>query len=246
MLRLSPFSPLLVAGALCAGCVSRAVTPPGRALAITSPLGLEPGKTDVGGTAHHIGSTWGPQLIGGDVRIRHAISPNFVAEGDVGGLRVTNSGEGGPRWGGTTRAGLQWRPLGDRKDVAALAISTGVGGGTAPAAGTWANADVGVSFANRHRWFRPILSGTLGVSSPIRRKQFTVRDIDDEVVSLELPTNLTLQGSVALELGPIERTLILGATVSQFWLKESSRVLDPPGIDDDLYLSLGVGARFEL
>jgi hypothetical protein len=235
--------------ALAAACSPRAVTPPGRTLHLDSPNAPAAGQSDAQLGVSRVGTIWGPELVGGEGRIRHAVSPGLVVEGEAGMLHLLNEGSGDSRNALTGRLGLLLRPPEAEDHGARVALMLGVGGGTSRAAGEWASFDANAAIAGTHRWIRPVVTVGGGISRPLGDTTFMVTETDGTVTTLQLPRNLTAQASAGLELGPTHRTLVLGATMTHFWLQEDS-ILAPlpeePEEESDVFFALGAAARFAL
>lgn len=229
-------------------CTPRAVTPPARTFAFDSATAPAAGGTDVQLDVARIGTVWGPELVGGNARLRQAVRPGVVVEGELGTLHLLNDGAGGSRNAYTGRAGVLLRPPEDQELRVALAL--GVGGGHAPAAGSWTTVDLGGVVSGSHRWFRPVVGADLGYSRPTGDRTFTVTEPDGDATTLRLPANLTARVTAGVELGRDDRALLLGVSMIRFLLAEDSVVTPAPDAeapaDDDLYFALGVGARFAL
>jgi hypothetical protein len=228
---------------LAAACSPRAVTPPSRTFVIDGPGAPPVGKSDVQLDAASISTLWGPELVGGNARLRQTVSPGVTMELDGGVLRVTNAGDGPARNAYTGRLGVLMHGLGGR-----LALGAGLGGGVSRAAGSWGAADVHGAIAGAHRYIRPILGGGFGYAAPFGNRTFDVREPDDKSpTTLRLPRNLIAQIDLGLELGPRDKAFLLGGTLSRFWLRDNSEVGDTGGYDhDDFFVALGIGARFTL
>lgn len=235
--------------AAAAACSPRAVTPPGRTLHLDSPNAPPVGQSDVQLGVSRVGTLWGPELVGGEARLRHAVSPGVVVEGEGGMLHLLNEGSGENRNALTGRAGLLLRPPEAEDHGARVALMLGLGGGTSRAAGEWATFDANAAIAGTHRWIRPVVTVGGGISRPLGDTTFMVTDSDGDVTTLQLPKNFSAQASAGLELGPTHRTLVLGATVTHFWRQEDSilsPVTEEPEEDTDVFFALGAAARFAI
>jgi hypothetical protein len=237
--------------ATAAACSPRAVTPPARTFALDSANAPQTGHSDVQMGVSRVGTIWGPELVNGETRVRHAVQPGVVLEADAGLLHVTNDGDGGNRNALTGRLGVMLRPPEWETHDLRVALNLGLGGGHAPEAGNWGALDVGVLLAGSHRWVRPLVGAGGGFSRPFGEKTFVVTEHDEDrtQTTLQLPRNLTANVSAGVELGPTHRTVIIGATMTHFWLQESSIVgemLEDADENDDLFFALGAAARFSL
>lgn len=245
-MRWLPFVAVVaIVAIVAAACTPRAVTPPSRTFVMDSPSAPPVGGVDLQLDAASIGALFGPELVGGNARLRNTIEPGVTVEADGGVLHVTNDGSGSDRNAYTGRVGVLLT-----SDSKHAAFGAGVGGGTSAAAGSWATADVHGVISGAHRYVRPILAGGVGYSTPLGNRTFVVHEPDDgpEGVRLQLPRNLFAAIHVGLELGPPERAFVLGASLVRFWLREDS-VLTPDLNDhdrDDAYLAFGAGLRLAL
>ncbi len=238
-MRWLPFVAVLVGA-----CTPRAVTPPSRTFVMSSPSAPAVGGTDVQLDAATIGQLWGPELAGGNARLRHTIEPGVSLEADGGVLHVTNDGQGGDRNAYTGRLGVLLHSQSRH-----LAFGAGLGGGTSATAGSWGSADVHAVVSGAHRYIRPMLGVGAGYSAPFGNKTFVVQWNDstdgDSQRTLRLPRNLFAQLHLGVELGPPHAAFILGGSVLRFWLREDSvvdRGGDAPQLEDG-YLAVGVGLR---
>jgi len=186
---------------------------------------------------------FGPDLLGGNGRLRRSIEPGVAVEVDAGVLHVTNRGEGGDRNAYTGRLGV----LLHSQDGHA-AIGAGVGGGVSPTAGGWGSVDIHGVVSGANRYVRPLLGGSLGYSAPFGSQTFEVSANDSSPVTLGLPRNSIGEIHVGLELGPPDAMLVLGAALMHFWLLEDSRVNlgSAPAPTGEGFAAVGAGLRFAI
>ena len=247
-MRPSVLAASLVAAA--AACTPRAVTPPTRTFALDSPNAPAVGHSDVQMGAARIGTIWGPELVNADTRVRHAVRRGVVVEGEAGLLHLLNEGGGDNRNAVTARIGVLLRPPEYETQELRVALSLGAGGGHSPAAGDWGTFDAGVLISGSHRWVRPVVGLGGGVSRPFGDTTFTVTEPDGDPTMLQLPRNLTGYYTAGIELGPPHRTVILGGSVTHFWLQEPSVLAPAPAAEDaddvDIFFAVGAAARFSL
>lgn len=211
-----------------------------------------PGAPAVGGTDVQLdiarlgAPQWGPQVIGGNARLRRTVKPGVSVEAETGVLRVINSngsgarGEAGDRNGYTGRIGVLLHSR-DRS----MALGAGLGGGLSAAAGNWGAADVHGVIGGTHRHVRPMLGSGLGYSAPFGDETFVVRESHGEQATLRLPRNLFAHVSLGLELGPRDRALVVGASMVRFWLRDDS-VVSPTSDGDhesEVFFAIGAGLR---
>lgn len=195
-----------------------------------------------------VGTIWGPELVNGDTRVRHALRDGVVLDAEAGLLHLTNEGNGDNRNAVTGRLGVMLRPPEWETQELRVALTAGIGGGHAPAAGDWGAFDVGVMLAGSHRWVRPVVGAGGGISRPFGDTTFTVTEANGDATMLRLPKNLTANFAAGVELGPAARTVILGASLTHFWLQEGSVIAPVPEDeeDTDVYFAIGGAARFAL
>jgi hypothetical protein len=230
-----------------AACTPRAVTPPSRTFVMSAPgAAPAPGGTDVQLDAASIGTMWGPELVGGNARLRHTLEPGVTLEADGGILHVTNPGQGGDRNGYTGRLGVMLRSESGR-----WALGAGLGGGTSPTAGSWGAADVYGAVSGKHRYFRPMIALGVGYSAPFGDTTFVVHDPDSDdqpMTTLRLPRNVISATHVGIELGPPEAALVVGASMLRFWVRDDSVVQPTEESDpeDEMFLAVGGGFRFTI
>lgn len=209
-----------------------------------SPSAPAVGHSDVQlDAASIIGEMLGPRLVGGDARVRHTVEPGVALEADGGVLHVTNNGQGGDRNGYTGRLGVLLHSQ-DRH----WGLGAGVGGGLSPTAGTWGAADVHGVVAGTNHYVRPMLGAGLGYSGPLGHHPFTVTLPGESPpgTTLQLPHNAIAQLHAGLELGPPDTAVILGLSLSRFWLREDSRVDNPSSHRQDNFAALGIGLRIAI
>ncbi|MEZ4403171.1 MAG: hypothetical protein R3B06_24315 [Kofleriaceae bacterium] len=242
--RVAPLA-LLLAALPTTACTPSAITPPARTFAFDSATAPAVGQTDVQVDLARAGTPFGPELIAGGGRVRHAVRPGILVEGEAGTFAITNEGSGPGRMAYTGRAGAMFRPEG--AEGLAVAFNLGAGGGYAPAAGGWASADLGAVVTGTNRWVRPVLGVDVSHSRPIGNKVFTVTEPDGTASKLRLPVTTSLRGTAGLEIGPPDRAVILGASWLHGYRDQRSRVdstADEPSAED--YLLLGAGVRVGL
>ena len=246
-----------LAFAALAACTPSAYAPPARFTPLDTPTAPTAG-TDVQGEVGRIGSVFGPSLVDGNFRARHAMTDHLVLEGETGMAAVTNEGSvvtssarsttpqdsaSTSRDAYTGRAGviLQGIDGGVRG-----ALTAGIGGGYSPVAGGWTSVDIGAGFGGTHRWIRPWFNGDLGVNQPVSARPFTVAYGDSESTTLELTPNLMVRGTVGLELGPIDRAFIVGLSVTRVVADSNGASGSARGDGDDGFIGIAAGFRARL
>jgi len=235
------FLPLVLAA-----CSPAAYAPPSRGFALDSPIAPTAGHQDVQGDLSRIGApVFGPDLVSGQARVRHALTPEVTVEGEAGILEVTNGGTTSvSREGYTGRAGVM---LGrELNDEIRGAITAGVGGGYAKAAGGWTAIDVGVAAAGEGRYVRPFLAAEVSLDRAISGHRFTVTDGDSETV-LRLANNATVRGTLGIEFGRPEAAVLLGISLARIFANDNGVVSGSSSTDDtDLFIAIGAGVRIAL
>jgi len=214
-----------------------------------SPAAPAVGGFDVQLDAAVIASSGGPDLTGGDARLRRTVAPGLSVEADAGVLHVNNNGDSAGRNGYTGRLGVLVHSP-DRH----WAAGAGVGGGLSPTAGSWGSVDAHVVVSGASRNVRPLLGAGLGYSAPLGHHRFTVTaPCESSPVTLQLPHNTFAGVQAGIELGPPGRAVILGTSILHFWLSESSQVSEPSQVSghaarggDDQFFTLGIGLRVAL
>lgn len=247
-----------LAFAALAACTPSAYAPPARFTPLDTPSAPAAGGTDVQGEVGRLGSVFGPSLVDGNFRARHAMTDHLVVEGEAGMAAVTNAGTvvtsdprstvpvahaSTSRDAYTGRAGviLQGVDGGVRG-----ALTAGIGGGTSAVAGGWTSVDVGAGFGGTNHWIRPWFNGDLGVNQPVGARPFTVAYGDNESTTLELTPNLMVRGTFGLEVGPIDRALVVGLSVARVVADSNGATGSARGAGDDGFIGIAAGFRARL
>lgn len=227
-----------------AACSPRAVTPPARTLGMDSPIGPAVGKFDAQLDLGAIGQTFGPELVGGNARVRHAVRPGLVAEVDGGMLHVQNEGSGGDRSAYTGRIGAMVHDADQR-----VALTFGIGGGTSRTAGSWGAADVGFVVTGKQQTVRPVFAMELGYAAPFdESRTFDVAEPGGDITTLRLPNNTIGKITAGLDIGQDSVKLLLGVSIIKFWLRESSIVSSDfeNTEESDPFVTVGAGLRIAI
>lgn len=249
----------ILAFAVLAACTPAAYAPPARFTPLDSPSAPTAGGTDVQGEVGRLGTIFGPSLVDGNVRARHAMTDHLVLEGETGMAGVTNEGsvvtesarttigvehpQSTSRDAYTGRAGaiLQGIDGGVRG-----ALTAGIGGGYSPVAGGWTSVDIGAGFGGTYRWIRPWFNGDLGVNQPVSARPFTVAYGDNESTTLALQPNLMLRGTLGLELGPVDRAFVVGLSVTRVIADSNGASGSARSDGDDGFVGIAAGFRARL
>lgn len=244
-------------------CTPAAYAPPSRPIALDSPTAPRAGGTDVQGEVGRIGAFWGPDLVDGNLRVRHAVSDLVVVEGEAGMAYVDNDGsvgvpsstaarttttpgtpvlQGGSRDAYTGRGGVVLQ--GGHGPVRG-ALTAGLGGGYSPTAGGWTSVDVGASAGGTNHWLRPWAAVDLGLNTPWSHRVFVV-DYGDQSSTLALTRDAIVRVTCGLELGPVGRALVLGLSVTQVIASDDGVLGDQADAGDDGYVGVAIGFRARL
>lgn len=231
---------------LLAACSPAAYAPPSRGFALDSPIAPAVGHQDVQGDLSRVGApVFGPDLVSGQARVRRAVTPEVTVEGEAGVLEVTNGGGTSvSREGYTGRAGVM---LGrELDDQIRGAITAGVGGGYAKAAGGWTAIDLGVAAAGQGPYVRPFLTAEVSFDRALSARHFTVTDGDAETV-LRLANNATVRGTLGIEFGRPQAAVLLGISLARIFATDNGVVSGSSTTDDsDLFIAIGAGVRIAL
>ena len=226
-MRPRAFAAITVSMMATGACTPSAYAPPARLTPLDTPSAPAAGGTDVQGEVGRLGTVFGPALVDGNFRARHALNDHVVVEGEAGMAAVTNAGTvvtpearstvpvahaSTSRDAYTGRGGVILQGV---DGAVRGALTAGLGGGYSPVAGGWTSLDVGGAFGGTHRWFRPWLAGDLGLNEPLGAHPFTVAYGDSEQTTLELTPNAIVRGTFGIELGPVDRAFILGLSVTR-------------------------------
>ena len=236
----------IVVLAAASSCTPTPYAPPARFAQTDTAVMPAQGKTDVQGDLGVTAALFGPAFQHADGRVRFGATSRMVIETEGGAMQLDRSSDTQRRDGYAGRVGVvqhgRDRPGGMRRSVFG-----GVGGGFAPAAGTWASIDGGGGIAGSHRWARPFLSGDLAYNRPLARRTFSVADDGNETSTdyrVVLHQDITLRGTFGLELGPSTSCLVLGASITRLI------PLEDPGLETNEsipgFVTLTAGFRAQL
>jgi hypothetical protein len=225
-----------------AACTPHAYTPSARVMPLSSAEAPVTGEQDVQIDGNMTGEVFGPGVFAGNVRYRRGVRDDLALVGDVGLARVDGNNMGQNPWATSARAGVQYHaPANDDLHAAAFA---GAGAGFAPTAGGWASVDVGGVLTGTNRHVRPILVLDLYASAPLGARTFMAYEDnigapdDDELV--KLPRTIGAQGLVGFDLGPRDRSVLLGLALARLHTFEN----DVQEARSETFIGLGGGFRF--
>ena len=180
------------------------------------------------------GEVLGPTIHAGNVRYRRGVDDGVAVTADVGFARAREDEPSSANpWAGLARAGVQI--AGEATDELDVAAFAGFGGGIAPAAGKWVSGDVGAMISGDHRYVRPIIVGDVYASQPFATRTFEVGD-----VMLELPRTVGVQGLAGFDLGPRDRSFMVGFALAQLWAAPTKH----DTAQSAMFVGLGAGFRF--
>jgi hypothetical protein len=248
------FAAVTVLGA----CTPAAYAPPARLNPLDTPSGPGAGGTDVQGEVGRLGTVFGPSLVDGNVRVRHAITEHVIVEGETGMAAVTNPGEvvtssarstTTPASARTSRDGYTGRGgviLQGVDGAVRGALTVGIGGGYSQVAGGWTSIDVGAGFGGTHRWVRPWFTGDVGMNQPVSPRPFTVAYGDSEDTTLEMTANAIVRGTLGLELGPIDRAFVVGLSVTKVIADSNGAFGADRSSGNDGFIGIAAGFRARL
>lgn len=215
------------------GCSTHAFTPSARPMPLSPAQAPAPGEYDVQLDGNASGEVMGPGILAGNARYRRGVAEHVAVTGDLGFARADGaSGDVNPH-AGLARVGVQIHA--DATDEIVAAAFAGAGGGYAPAAGGWVSGDVGGMFSGTHRWVRPLLLVNVYASQPVATEVFAAGD-----EMLRLPRTLGVQGLFGFDLGPRDRSVMLGFAVAQLFASAN----DQQEAKSETFFGLGGGFRF--
>jgi hypothetical protein len=252
--------PALLALTLLAACAPALYTPAARPFSLDTPTTPAVGHQDVQADVGHGSEIFGPDIFAGSGRLRHAVSEGVVVEGEAGVMRVLHDGTRSDGSSGYTgRGGVMLRS--EEDGAVRGALTAGLGGGYAPVAGGWGSVDVGLAAAGTNHWFRPLFGVEGMLNHPIGAKTFTVSFADGAGVNGAPPTptmttlrftdNGMLRFTFGFEVGPPDRALLLGMSLTQIMAASDGVVsttnTDPPAKDrSPAFMSVSVAFRMSL
>lgn len=224
---------LVPALSLTVGCANHAFTPSARPMPLSPAQAPATGESDVQLDGNASGEVMGPGIIAGNVRYRRGLTDEVALTGDLGLLRVKDAESDENPYAGMSRVGVQVH--GDATDEIVAAAFAGAGAGYAPAAGGWVSGDVGGMFSGTHRYVRPLLLLQVYASQPFATEVFPSGDS-----MLRLPRTYGVQGLFGFDLGPRDRSVMLGLAVAQLYAVAN----DQQDALSETFFGLGGGFRF--
>ena len=157
-----------------AGCSYQLVSPPARMVSLDSARTAAPGETVAGVHAAGYAAVFDPSVGVGSVGIRRGVTERIEVDADATWARVVYDGFPdidcdifAGRVGGKLANGRGWG-----------ALTAGVGGGYAPAAGGFTALDVGAVVSYPNCFAVPFADGTTFASVPIGARQVDFRNVD--------------------------------------------------------------------
>lgn len=226
-----------------AACTPHAYTPSARPMPLGTAQTPARGESDVQIDGHAQGEVLGPGIFAGNVRYRRGVKDNLAVVGDVGVARVDGDSMGQNPYATTARAGVQVSAPHSNGDLVAAGFA-GAGGGYAPTAGGWASVDVGGVLTGTNRHVRPIFLVDLYASQPIAAKSFMAYEDNyggaDNVRTVMLPRTIGAQALAGFDLGPRDRSFLVGLAVAQLYTFEN----EVQEAKSETFFGLGGGFRF--
>ncbi len=214
---------------LATACSHNVYTPPSRAFAITSPKVLEEGKTVARANVSSSSQIFGPEIVAASAGFRRGTGNHVELVADVSYASVAEASAAGTNRNVTMgRLGGKVHPTESKN----LALTAGLGGGYAPAAGMYASADVGAVVGYENRYLIPFASAGAYTSVPIDPKEVDTTQPGDDVQRLDTPEKtlgLTIGAGVKVPLNTT--SLLIGITWVQVHDDDSQ----------DVFMTIGAG-----
>ena len=208
-------------------CSHNVYTPPSRPMVLTSPDTVETGETTLRATGSTSSDLFGPSILAGSVGARHGLDDRLEVVGDASFAQVIEASASGTNRGvAMARGGVKYRPTMSPH----LAIVSGVGGGYAPAAGSYLSADFGAVVGYENKYVVPFVSASAFGSVPLNPRTVNTTIPADTETFEDTP-----RSTVGLVIGaglkvPIQTSAVLvGFTNTQLRDSDSS----------DSFMSLG-------
>ncbi|HEY4240085.1 MAG TPA: hypothetical protein VGM88_09730 [Kofleriaceae bacterium] len=226
-----------------AACSPTPYAPPARFAMLDSPIAPTAGTTDIGAQVGVTGGPiFGPSFEQGGASVRTGVSPNVAISIEGQQLHLD---DGDSRYDHNAFAGHLAVAYHDADPQAVIhgSLFAGVGGGIAPAAGTFASVDVGGGFAGAAKYIRPFLVGDFSYNAPLSTKPFELDDSGGDLESFVLHPDLTIRGTFGLELGPRNLCALVGLSITDLIPTEAA------GGDADpnpAFVSANVGFRAQM
>lgn len=201
------------------------------------------GEQDVQIDGNASGEALGAGIFDGNIRYRRGVRADLAITGDVGVLKVDGDNNDQNPYAGTARVGVQVHAPTSNGDFHAAGFA-GAGGGYSPTAGGFASVDVGGVLTGTNRYVRPIFLVALFGSEPIGEKSFMASKDNfggaNDIVDVKLPRTIGVQGLFGFDLGPRDRSVVLGFAVATLHSYKN----DVQDAQSDLFFGLGGGFRF--
>jgi hypothetical protein len=212
-------------------------------MAISTAQAPARGEQDVQLDGNASAEAVGVGIYDGNVRYRRGVRDDLAITGDVGVLKVDGDNHDQNPYAGTARVGVQVHGPTSNGDFHAAAFA-GAGGGYSPTAGGFASVDVGGVLTGTNRYVRPIFLVDLYGSEPLGEKTFMASKDNfggaDDLVDVKLPRTIGAQGLVGFDLGPRDRSAVIGLAVATLHSFKN----DVQEAQSDLFFGLGGGFRF--
>lgn len=227
---------------LSAGCTHQVFSPPARHLPLEAPATVGAGRTAISGELGFGGEIFGPELVGGSVRLRRGLTEHLEVSGEVTLVQLDDEKAAADQDPNIymARAGVKWAPAQTGQH---LAFTGGVGGG-AHTGGGFIAPEAGVIVGYENAYLVPFIGYQAGVSVPLGASEVDT-STTDQGVGTELHTPETtfshrLTLGVRVPLRATGAALPGGFTVGwqQLWLHDL--------VSDEQIGIGGLGGGFEV
>jgi hypothetical protein len=227
---------------LLAACSQRVYSPPARGLALESPKTVGYGQTAIQVAGGMAGAAFGPGLVVGDLSVRHGTRPDLDLVGDLSVMSVTDESAAGTDPNiFAARVGAKIRP-----EEWPVALLVGIGGGYAPAGGTYVAVDSAVVVGWENCVLVPFASTGLMASVPLEPRAIDVT-LPGQMTAVMATPEPTYGWSVGVGLRLILSPARCNAGLSSVSLVATgggTKLWDTHGSDG--FGALGLGIEFPL
>jgi hypothetical protein len=186
---------IVVVVALGGGCSYHVFSPPARMIAAESAEPVKPGEMDVGGHVGAYSAIFEPGVVVASGNVGYGVAPNVEAnfEGTYGHLNTTES-PAIDRDAYTARMGAK---IGNQL----ASFTVGLGGGLAPALGSFVAVDIGAIISAPNCYVVPFLAPSAFVSAPLFARTVIYEDLSS---SRPLPSaGFGVSGGIEIDLSPV-------------------------------------------
>ncbi len=167
-----------------AGCGFRAYSPPGGWARSEHVAPVGPGESAVTGAFHAGGGVFGPDLVGGDLGVRHGLTETLEVQGDLGYVHIDEDARSDVFRGIVMgRVGLKGRFA---RDLDHLSWHTAIGAG-GHAGGGFISPELGLQAGYENPYITPWMRLTAFVSHPVGPREVDLARAGDESLDLDTP-----------------------------------------------------------